>query len=89
MIFKVTQIVYIKYVSMRRIFFCLFFPLHFFFFPVKKQYLMPPKLTAAEIEAKDAARLNQLGYKQVMILLHIYIIEHDDKLIIYITFSRN
>ncbi|KAI9358723.1 amino acid/polyamine transporter I [Pilaira anomala] len=25
---------------------------------------MPPKLTAAEIEAKDAARLNQLGYKQ-------------------------
>lgn len=50
---------------------------------------MPPKLTAAEIEAKDAARLNQLGYKQVMILLHIYIIEHDDKLIIYITFSRN
>ena len=26
---------------------------------------MPPKLTAAEIEARDAARLNELGYKQV------------------------
>lgn len=26
---------------------------------------MPPKLTAEEIEARDAARLNQLGYKQV------------------------
>ncbi|KAG0950808.1 hypothetical protein G6F57_001890 [Rhizopus arrhizus] len=25
---------------------------------------MPPKLTAAEIEARDAARLNELGYKQ-------------------------
>ncbi|KAG1092291.1 hypothetical protein G6F42_019237 [Rhizopus arrhizus] len=25
---------------------------------------MPPKLTAAEIEANDAARLNELGYKQ-------------------------
>ncbi|KAI8370144.1 amino acid/polyamine transporter I [Choanephora cucurbitarum] len=25
---------------------------------------MPPKLTAEEIEARDAARLNQLGYKQ-------------------------
>lgn len=28
---------------------------------------MPPKLTAAEIEANDAARLNELGYKQVCI----------------------
>jgi hypothetical protein len=26
---------------------------------------MPPKLSAAEIEARDAARLNELGYKQV------------------------
>jgi hypothetical protein len=31
---------------------------------------MPPKLTAAEIEAKDAARLNELGYKQVHIQLY-------------------
>jgi hypothetical protein len=28
---------------------------------------MPPKLTKEEIEAKDAARLNELGYKQVRI----------------------
>jgi hypothetical protein len=27
---------------------------------------MPPKLTAAEIEANDAAKLNELGYKQVI-----------------------
>jgi hypothetical protein len=26
---------------------------------------MPPKLTAEEIAVKDAARLNELGYKQV------------------------
>ncbi|KAG1177911.1 hypothetical protein G6F70_001038 [Rhizopus microsporus] len=29
---------------------------------------MPPKLTAAEIEARDAARLNELGYKQVVMV---------------------
>ena len=29
---------------------------------------MPPKQTAEEIEARDAARLNQLGYKQVSLL---------------------
>lgn len=39
---------------------------------------MPPKLTAAEIEANDAARLNELGYKQV---LHIQCSESNTILI--------
>lgn len=49
-----------------------FFP---FFFSLARFILftylrMPPKLTAAEIEANDAARLNELGYKQVFCIQH-------------------
>lgn len=33
----------------------------------KTKIIMAPKYTAEEIEARDAARLNQLGYKQVHI----------------------
>jgi hypothetical protein len=37
---------------------------------------MPPKLSAAEIEARDAARLNELGYKQVKAQANVFIVFH-------------
>lgn len=45
-----------------------------------------PKLTAAEIEARDAARLNELGYKQVQIK-HFFFLK--SLLFIFILLYRN